>query len=122
MRYIVIVGFLVVLAASIAYAAPFGSTPTTKTLSGGTDTVAHCQVQDYDIAASDTISSVNTQVECDVTGSYNVSATVTSGASTGSGTTPASLTAGTPLTVAVSISPSVSIGSSTYDADIQVKR
>ena len=122
MRYIVIVGFLVVLTASIAYAAPFSTTPTAKTLSGGTDNVAHCQVQDYDIAASDTISSVNTQVECDITGSYNVDVTVTSGASSGSGSTPASLTAGTPLTVAVTISPTVSIGSSTYDADIQVRR
>ena len=121
MRYIAIIGFLGVLAASIAYAAPFPSTPTAKGLSGGSDNVTHCQVIDYDIAASDTISSVNANVECDITGSYNVDATVTSGASTGNGTTAASLTANTPLVVAVTISPSVSIGSSTYDADIQVK-
>ena len=122
MRYIVIVGFLVVLAASIAYAAPFGTAPTTKNLSGGTDNVGHCQVQEDDIAASDTITSINAKVECDITGSYNVTATVTSGASNGTGTSAASLTAGTPLTVAITISPSVTIGSSTYDADIQVKR
>ena len=123
MRYVLIAGFLVVLAASIAYAAPFGSTPTTKTLSGGTDNVAHCQVIDYDVAASDTISSVNANVECDLGGSYNVDATVTSpGASTGTGTGPVTLVANTPQVVAIAISPSVTIGSSTYNADIQVKR
>ena len=84
MKYIAIIGFLVVLAASIAYAAPMPSAPTAKDLSGGTDNVTHCQVIDYDIPASDTISSVNANVECDITGSYNVDATVTSGASSGS--------------------------------------
>lgn len=80
----------------------------------------HCQVIDYSIAASDTISSVNAQVVCTVGGSYNVTAAVSSGASNGSGQNSATLSADVPQTVAVSISPSVAIGSSTYDADIQV--
>lgn len=120
MRYIVIVGFLVVLTASVAYATALS--PVVKALGGGTATVPHCQVLDYDIAASDVISSVNANVECDVSGTYNVKATVTSGSS-GTGTTSSvSLTANTPLVVAVSISPSVTIGSSTYNVDIEVTK
>ena len=64
---------LLLLVVPGAYAASV--TGTTKLLGAGSDSVPHCQVQDYDIAASDTISSVNTQVECDLTGSYTVTAT-----------------------------------------------
>ena len=112
---------LLVLVASLAYASPM-TVNTIGVLGGGTDTVAHCQVLDYDIAASDTITSVNTKVECDVTGSYTVNVTATSGASSGSGQAAASLTANTPATLAISISPSVSIGSSTYNADVSVTK
>ena len=119
MRTLILGITLLVLVASLAYAAPM-TVGTIGVLGGGTDTVAHCQVLNYDVAASDTITSVNANVECDVTGSYTVNATAISGASSGSGSSAASLTANTPLTVAVTISPSVSIGSSTYDMDISV--
>ena len=122
MRYLILAIVLVVLVATVAYAAPFGTTPTVKALVGGTDNVAHCQVIDYDVAVSDIISSVNANVECDLSGSYNVDATVTSGASNTTGTAPVTLTANTPQVVAVAISPSVTISSSTYNADVQVKR
>ena len=121
MKFLVIAITLVAMVATLAYATPLGSVAV-KAIGGGTDNVAHCQVQNHDIAASDTITSINAQVECDLTGSYNVTATVTSGASNGSGQSAASLTADTPLTVAISISPSVTIGSQTHDADIQVIR
>ena len=119
MRKLAITMFLVAAVATTAYSASI-SMGTIKKLGGGTDTVAHCQVLDYSVAASDTISSVNANVECTQGGSYNVTATVTSGASNGTGQSAASLTADTPQIVAVTISPSVAIGSSTYDADVQV--
>ena len=97
-------------------------TSTTRLLGAGSDSAPHCQVQDYDIAASDTISSINTQVGCDLTRSYNVTATVTSGASTGDGQQAASLTAGTSLTVAVAISPSVAITGDAYKVEVLVKK
>ncbi|MCH7713487.1 MAG: hypothetical protein IIC99_07675 [Chloroflexi bacterium] len=118
MRYLAIIMFLVVLGATMAYAAPI-SVGVIKSLGGGTAAVPHCQVLNYSIAASDTISSIDAQVQCSVSGNYNVTATVTSGTS-GSGQNSATLTADTPQTVTVAISPSVSIASSTYDADIQV--
>ena len=117
-KIVVAIGVLVALA-TIAYAAPITGN-TFKMIGGGTDAVAHCQVIDYDIAASDTISIVNANVECDITDSYTVSATVTSGASNTSGQTATSLTANTPLVVAVTISPSVTLGSQTYDVDVRV--
>ena len=120
MRYLAITLFLVVAVATVADSASF-SMGTIKTLGGGSDTVAHCQVLDYSVAASDTISSVDAQVVCTKGGSYNVTATVTSpGASTGTGQQSATLTADAPQSVTVAISPSVLIGSSTYDADVQV--
>ena len=109
------------LAMTIAYAASI--TGTAKALGGGTDSVPHCQVQKYDIPASDTISSINVRVECDITGTYDVDVTVTSGASSGSGQNAGvSLTADTPSTVGVTISPSVAIGSSTYDVEVFLTR
>ena len=119
MRVLLIAIVAVAVVTVGAYSAAI--TGTAKTLGGGTDNVAHCQVIDYDIPASDTITTINANVECDLTGSYTVDATVTSGSS-GSGQTATSLTANTPLVVAVSISPSVTIGSSTYTADVRVKR
>ena len=121
MRALIIGISLLVLVATLAYAAPM-TAGTIKTLGGGTDTVAHCQVLDYDIAASDTITAVNANVECDVTGSYTVNATVTSGASNNSGQAAASLTADTPLVVAVTLGASVSIGSQTYYADVSITK
>ena len=56
------------LVSSVAYAASM--TGTVKTLGGGSSSVPHCQVLDYDIAASDTITSVNANVECDIGGTY----------------------------------------------------
>ena len=109
-----------VLVATIAHATPL--TSTISAIGGATATVPHCQVQDYYIAANDTISTVNALVECDTTGTYKVSATVTSGASGSGETTGVSLTADIALSVAVSISPSVTIGSQTYDVDIQVTK
>ena len=121
MKRITIVVVLMALAMTIAYAASI--TGTARALGGGSDTVPHCQVQKYDIAASDTISSVNVRVECDITDTYPVDVTVTSGASSGSGqTTGVGLTADTPATVGVTISPSVSIGSSTYDVEVFLTR
>ena len=112
---------LLVLVSTGVFAASI--TGTTKALGGGSDSVPHCQVQQYDIPASDTISSINVRVECDITDTYTVDVTVTSGASSGSGqTTSVSLTANTPATVGVSIAPTVTIGSSTYDADIFATR
>ena len=111
---------IMVLAGSLAYAAPFGSTPTVKALAGGTASVPHCQVLDFSIASSDTITSVNTNAVCDVTDSFNVNATVISGAS-GSGSTLVAFTTDVTEAVAVSNS-SVSIGSQVYDVDINVRR
>ena len=120
MKIIGILLALLVLASTGVFAASI--TGTTKALGGGNDTVPHCQVQQYDIPASDSISSINVRVECDITGTYDVDVTVT-GASSGSGqNTGVSLTADTPSTVGVTIAPSVTIGSSTYDADITVTR
>ena len=119
MRYLAITMFLVVAVATVAYSASI-TMGTIKTLGGGSDTVAHCQVLDYVVAASDTITSVDAQVVCTKGGNYNVTAAVTSGASSGSGQNSATLSADTPQTVTVGISPSVTIGSSTYDADVQV--
>ena len=122
MKRITIVVVLMALAMTIAYAASI--TGTAKALGGGTDSVPHCQVQKYDIPASDTISSINVRVECDITGTYDVDVTVTSGASSGSGqTTGVSLTADIPFTVTnITISPSVAIGSSTYDVEVFLTR
>ena len=121
MKIIGILLALLVLASTGVFAASI--TGTTKALGGGNDTVPHCQVQQYDIPASDTISSINVRVECDITGTYTVDVTVTSGASSGSGqNTGVSLTADTPSTVGITIAPTVAIGSSTYDADITVTR
>ena len=119
MRLLVVGAALIALVTVGAYSAAITGTATT--LGGGTDNVAHCQVIDYDIPASDTVTTINANVVCDLTGSYTVDATVTSGSS-GTGQTATSLTANTPLVVAVSISPNVTIGSSTYTADIRVKR
>ena len=110
---------VLLLVSSIAYAASM--TGTVKSIGGGTDTVPHCQVLDYVIAASDTISSINAQVECDVAGTYTVTASVNSGA--GSGSLGVTLSANTPATVTgITITPSVTITGSSYTADIQVKR
>ena len=120
LRHLAIVLLIALLAvATLVYAATFAGGTTVKRIGGGTASVAHCQVQKTDIAASDTISSVTVTVECDATGSYNVTATVTSGAS-GSGTQSASLTAGTPSAVGVTISPSVTISGSIYSVDADV--
>ena len=120
MRNLAIILFLVAAVATTAYSASI-SMGTIKALGGGSDTVAHCQVLAYSIAASETITSVDAKIVCTEGGSYNVTATVTSpGASTGSGQNSATLSADTPQTVTVTISPSVTIGSSTYDADVQV--
>ena len=120
MRYVMVIAFLLVLVATtVAYAA--GMTGTFRSVAGGTDSVPHCQVLNYSIAAADTITSVDAQVKCTVTGSYTVEATVTSGAS-GSGSAAASLTANVPLTVAVTLGSSVTIGSSTYNVDVRVTR
>ena len=120
MKTITIVIVLMALAMTIAYAASI--TGTAKALGGGSDSVPHCQVQQYDIPASDTISSINVRVECDITGTYIVDVTVTSG-TTGTGqTTGVGLTAGIPATVGVTIAPSVAIGSSTYDVEVFVTR
>ena len=121
MKTITIVVVLMALAMTIAYSASI--TGTARALGGGSDSVPHCQMQKYDIAASDTISSINVRVECDITGTYIVDVTVTSGASSGSGQTiGVGLTADTPATVGVTISPSVTIGSSTYDVEVFVTR
>ena len=119
MRRIALITIAVMLVATGAFSASM-ATGTIKMLGGGTDSVAHCRVLDYDIA-SDTIGSVNANVECDLTASYTVEATVNSGASSTTGQTATSLTANTPLVVAVTISPSVTISGSTYDIDIRVK-
>ena len=121
MKRITTVVVLMALLITIAYSASI--TGSAKALGGGTDSVPHCQVQQDDIPASDTISSINVRVECDITGTYIVDVTVTSGASSGSGqNTGVSLTADTPSTVGVTIAPTVSIGNSTYDAEIFVTR
>ena len=122
MRLAIAAIIIMVLAGTAVYAAPFGSTPTVNALAGGTTTVPHCQVLDFSIAASDTITSVNTNVVCDTTDSFNVDATVNSGASSGSGSTLVEFTADLTEPVVVGISPSVAIGSQVYDIDINVRR
>ena len=121
MRLVIAAMIIMVLAGSLAYAAPFGSTPTVKALAGGTASVPHCQVLDFSIAASDTITSVNANVVCDVTDSFNVNATVYSGASSGSGSTLVAFSTDVTEAVAVSNS-SVTIGSQAYNVDINVRR
>ena len=78
-------------------------------------------MQDYDVAASDTITAVNALVECDISGTYTVDATVTSGSS-GSGQNSASFTAGVPQSVAITLGSSVGITASTYDVAVHVTR
>ena len=119
MRPFVIGIVVLVLVSSVAYAASM--TGTVKSLGGGSSSVPHCQVLDYDIAASDIISGVNANVECDIGGTYKVSASVNSAAGSGEATGIV-LTGGIPAVVAIAISPSVSISGSTYDVDLQVKK
>ena len=119
MRRFVLITIALMLVATGAFSASI-TTGTIKMLGGGADSVGHCRVLDYDVAASDTISSVNANVECDLGGSYTIEVTVNSGAST-TGQTAASLTANTPQVVAVTISPSVSISGATYNVDVRVK-
>ena len=120
MKTISIVIVLMALAMTIAYSASI--TGTARVLGGGTDSVPHCQVQQYDIPASDTISSINAMVECDITGTYDVTATVTSGTSSSGTNAGVSLTAGSPLSVTVTLGASVTISSSAYTVDVQVKK
>ena len=118
---LIVIGIIVLTVIGVAINAA-SMTGNANTLGSGSSTVPHCQVRKYSIAASDTISSVNADVRCDTTGSYNVTATVTSGAASGMGTTSASLTGGSTSTVSVAISPSVSISSSTYNVDVLIKK
>lgn len=120
MRLLVVGVILVVMAATGAFSASM--TGSSKPLGGGSDTVPRCQVLEYSIAASDTISSVNAQVKCDTTGSYTATTTVASGAASGSGQTAVSLTANTAAAVAITISPSVAISGSSYNVDLLMKR
>ena len=122
MRLAIVAMMVMVLGGTLAYAAPFGSAPTVKALAGGTTNVPHCQVLDFSIAASDTITSVNANVVCDTSDSFNVNATVASGASSESGSTLVAFTADVPEAVAVSISPSVTIASQAYNIDVNVRR
>ena len=123
MRLAIAALVIMVLAGTMAYAAPFGSTPTVNALAGGTTSVPHCQVLDHSIAASDTISSVNAKVVCDTSASFNVNATVNSpGASAGSGTTLTAFTADVSQVVAITLGQSVSIGSQAYNIDVNVRR
>lgn len=122
MRLALVAIIVLVLGGTLAYAAPFGSTPTVNALAGGTTNVPHCQVLDFNIAASDTITAVNANVVCDTTASFNVKATVNSGAASESGSTLVAFTADVTETVAVGISPPVSIGDNAYDIDINVRR
>ena len=120
MKYLVIVFALVVLSATLAYAAPLDSV-SVKAIAGASMTVPHCTVLYHSIAASDTITSVTANVVCDTSATFDVNATVTSGSS-GTGTTSTAFTADVTSTVAITISPSVTIGSKTYDVDINVRR
>ena len=123
MRLAIVATIIMVLGGTLAYAAPFGSTPSVKALAGGTASVPHCQVLDFTVAASDTISTVNANVVCDATGSFNVKATVNSpGATSRSGTTLVAFTADVTEAVVVTLGQSVSIGSQAYDIDINVRR
>ncbi len=118
-RYILMGLALLVLASTIAYAAPFGSTPTVKAIAGGTTVVNHisgsvCQLEASEAAGSITggstgtvINTVNVTVNCDATGSYLTEVTVTSGASTSVNSSTDSLTANTPQVVSITISPTV---------------
>ena len=119
MRLLGIAGVLLILAgATAAYTASITGAP--KLLGGtGAGSVPHCQVQDYDIPASDTITTVNALVECDISATYTVDATVTSGSS-GSGQNSASFTAGVPQSIAITLGASVSITGSTYDVAVHV--
>ncbi len=122
MRLAIAALIIMVLAGTMAYAAPFGSTPTVNALAGGTTSVPHCQVLDHSIAASDTITSVSSNVVCDTSASFNVHSTVNTGASSGTGSTLVAFTADVSQLVAVSISPSVAIASQKYNIDLNVRR
>ena len=119
MRRLILGLFIFAAMVTAAYASPM--TGTVKALGGATTSVAHCQVLYYSIPASDTITTVNANVECDTTASFTVNASIHSGATTGTGSNAASFTAGTPQVVTISISPSVPITSQTYDATFTVK-
>ena len=121
MRRLVIGLTLLVLIATAAYAAPM-SVGTVKAVGGVTISVPHCQVLNYYIAASDTISGVNANVSCDTTASFNINATVNSGASSESGSSGLiAFTADVPQLVAIAISPSVTISGQAYDAVVTVR-
>jgi len=123
MRRLVIVLTLVVLIATAAYAVPI-SVDTVKALGGVTVSVAHCRVLDYNIAANDTISGVNANVKCDTTASFNVTATVHSGASTQSASELVAFTADVAQVVTIDsvdgLTP-VTISAQLYDIAVTVR-
>ena len=118
-RYILMGVALLVLASTIAYAAPFGSTPTVNAIAGGTVVVNHvsgaaCQLDASEAVGSITgggngivINTVNVTVSCDTTASYVTEVTTTSGANTSVNSSTDSLTANTPQVVTITISPTV---------------
>ena len=118
MRLIMTVVVFLLLVTGVASSAAM--TGTAGTVGGGSDTVPHCQVLDYDVAASDTISSVNAQVVCDESGSFTVTASVNSGA--GTGQQGVALTADIAAGVSIAISPSVGISGSACTVSLQVQR
>ena len=122
MRRLVIGLTLLVLIATAAYAAPMSGT--VKAVGGTTVSVPHCRVLDYAIAASDTISGVNANVKCDTTASFNVNATVNSGASSESASELIAFTADVAQVVTINsvdgLTP-VTISAQAYDVVVTVR-
>ena len=113
----------VVLAALIVVGAIYssGMTGSAKALGGGGDGVALCQVRSYTISTSGPITSVTPTVRCNVSGTYTVSATVTSGPSSGLGSASQALAANTNTAVAITIGPSVPITGSAYNVVFSIR-
>lgn len=121
MRKILVLIGILVLSSSAVYAASIPST-NVRPMGGGSDSVPRCQVRQYTIAASGSISSISTTVRCTAGGSYSVSATFKSGASSGSGSVTAALSANTNTNISIPISPSVSISGNAYSVVFTFKK
>ncbi len=91
-------------------------------LGAGSDTVSLCKVTSYTVNSTGPISSVNATMVCSVTGTYNITATVTSGPGYGTGTRTSQGLSTTPATFSISISPSVTITGGAYNVEFSIRK
>ena len=122
MRTVLGIGvFIGLLATSVAYSASLAP-GTISALEPGEGAVSHitvtCELTTSDVTtgtggAKNKIESVTATITCDDNGTYDVQATVASGASSSLNTNSIALTAGTPGSVVITTGPVVDFGAET---------